>query len=78
MKHRKSVMLKERAKSAKQESTDHHQSQYSPSSLALFATDSLELNWLKQPPTTHNSCMNTYIQDLTWSFSIMRDENIVH
>ena len=43
MKQRESVKLKENTKSAKQEPTDHHQSQYSPSSLALFATDSLYL-----------------------------------
>ena len=40
MKQRESVKLKE---SAKQEPTNHHQCQYSPSSLALFATNSLEL-----------------------------------
>ena len=40
MKQREIVKLKE---SAKQELTDHHQSQYSPSSLAVFATGSLEL-----------------------------------
>ena len=36
MKERESVRLEENAKSGKQEPTDHHQSQYSPSSLALF------------------------------------------
>ena len=36
-------MLKESTKSVKQEITDHYQSQCSPSSLALFATDGLEL-----------------------------------
>ena len=45
MKQRESVKLKESALSAKQEATDYYQSQYSPSSLALFETDS------KQPST---------------------------
>ena len=47
MKQRESLKLKESAVSAKQETTDHYQSQYmySPSSLALFETDS------KQPST---------------------------
>ena len=40
MKQRESVKLKESAKNAKQEPRDHHQSPYSPSSLAIFATDS--------------------------------------
>ena len=51
MKQRESVKLKESTNSVKKEPTDHRQSQYSPSSLALFATDSLELNWLEQALT---------------------------
>ena len=43
MKQNESMKLKESVKSAKQELTDHHQIQYSPSSLALFATKSSEL-----------------------------------
>ena len=43
MKQRESVKLKESAQNTKQEPRNHHQSHYSPSSLALFATDSLEL-----------------------------------
>ena len=43
MKQRKSVKLKESAQNAKPEPKNYHQSHYSPSSLALFASDSLEL-----------------------------------
>ena len=43
MKQRESVTLKENTKRAKREPTDQHQSHFSPSSLAVFATDSLEL-----------------------------------
>ena len=35
-------------KKGKQEPRDHHQTRHSPNSLALSATDSLELNWLIQ------------------------------
>ena len=38
-----SVKLKGSAKKRKQEPRDHHQTQHSPNSLALFATDSLQL-----------------------------------
>ena len=38
-----SVKLKGSVKKGKQEPRDHHQTQHSPNSLALFATDSLEL-----------------------------------
>ena len=43
LKQRESVKLKESVKKGKQEPRDHHQTQHSPNSLALFATDSLEL-----------------------------------
>ena len=37
------MKLKGSVKKGKQEPRDHHQTQHSPNSLALFATDSLEL-----------------------------------
>ena len=40
---RESVKLKGSVKKGKQEPKNHHQSQHSPNSHALFATDSLEL-----------------------------------
>ena len=43
LKQRESVKLKGRVKKGKQEPRDHHQTRHSPNSLALFATDSLEL-----------------------------------
>ena len=43
MMQRESVKLKESVKNTKPEPRDHHQSCYSQSSLALHATDSLEL-----------------------------------
>ena len=43
LKQRESVKLKESAKNGKQEPRDHHQTRHSPSSHAIFATDSLEL-----------------------------------
>ena len=43
LKQRESVKLKGSVKKGKQEPRDHHQTQHSPNSLALFATDSLEL-----------------------------------
>ena len=43
LKQRESLKLKGSAKKGKQEPRDHHQTQHSPNSLALFATDSLEL-----------------------------------
>ena len=42
-KQRESVKLKGSIKKVKEEPRDHHQTQHSPNSLALFATDSLEL-----------------------------------
>ena len=43
LKKRESVKLKGSVKKGKQEPKKHHQSQHSPNSHALFATDSLEL-----------------------------------
>ena len=43
LKQRESVKLKGSVKKGKQEPRDYHQTQHSPYSLALFATDSLEL-----------------------------------
>ena len=43
LKQRESVKLKGSVKKGKQEPRGHHQTQQSPNSLALFATDSLEL-----------------------------------
>ena len=43
MKKRESTKLKENTKHTKPEPRDYHQSRYSQNSLALFATDSLEL-----------------------------------
>ena len=41
LKQRESVKLKGSVKKGKQEPRDHHQTQHSPNSLALYATDSL-------------------------------------
>ena len=57
MKQRESVKLKESVKKGKQEPRDHHQTQHSPNSLALFATDSLEL---KLAYTAINEYTNTH------------------
>ena len=43
LKQRESVMLKGNVKKGNQEPRDHHQTQHSPNSLALFAIDCLEL-----------------------------------
>ena len=43
LKQRESAKLKGSVKKGKQEPRDHHQTQHNPNSLALFATDSLEL-----------------------------------
>ena len=59
MKESESVKLKENTKNAKQEPRDHYQSHYCPRLLALFATNSLELNLLKQPSTNTQLHMNT-------------------
>ena len=57
LKQRESVKLKGSVKKGKQEPRDHHQTQHSPNSLALFATDSLEL---KMAYTAINEHTNTH------------------
>ena len=52
-----SVKLKGSVKKGKQEPRDHHQTQHSPNSLALFAADSLEL---KLAYTAINEHTNTH------------------
>ena len=53
------MKLKGSVKKGKQEPRDHHQTRHSPNSLALFATDSLELKLayntaIKEDTNTHN------------------------
>ena len=57
LKQRESLKLKGSVKKGKQEPRDHHQTQHSPNSLALFATDSLEL---KLVYTAINEHTNTH------------------
>ena len=57
LKQRESVKLKGSVKKGKQEPGDHHQTQQSANSLALFATDSLEL---KLAYTAINEHTNTH------------------
>ena len=57
LKQRESVKLKRSVKKEKQEPRDLHQTQHSPNSLALFATDSLEL---KLAYTAINEHTNTH------------------
>ena len=57
LKQRESVKLKGSVKKGKQEPMDNHQTQHSPNSLALFATDSLEL---KLAYTAINEHTNTH------------------
>ena len=57
LKKRESVKLKGSVKKGKQEPKDNHQSQHSPNSHALFATDSLEL---KLAYTAINEHTNTH------------------
>ena len=57
LKKRESVKLKGSIKKEKQEPKNHHQSQHSPNSHALFATDSLEL---KLAYTAINEHINTH------------------
>ena len=57
LKKRESVKLKGSAKKGKQEPKNHHQSQHSPNSHALFATNSLEL---KLAYTAINEHTNTH------------------
>ena len=59
MKQRLSVKLKESAKNAKKEPRDQHQSRHiTHFQAALFETDSLEQNRLRQPSTKTQSPMN--------------------
>ena len=75
LKQRESVKLKGSVKKGKQEPRDHHQTQHSPNSLALFATDSLELKLAYTAIYEHtNTHKRPNIQQLRWSFSVMRDE----
>ena len=57
LKQREFVKLKGSVKKGKQKPMDHHQTQQSPNSLALFATDSLEL---KLAYTAINEHTNTH------------------
>ena len=57
LKQRESMKLKGSVKKGKQEPRDHHQTPHSPNSLALFATDSLEL---KLAYTAINEHKNTH------------------
>ena len=57
LKQRETVKLEGSVKKGKQEPRDHHQTQHSPNSLALFATDSLEL---KLAYTAINEHTNTH------------------
>ena len=57
LKQRESVKLKGSFKKGKQEPRDHHRTQHSPISLALFATDSLAL---KLAYTAINEHTNTH------------------
>ena len=57
LKKRESVKLKGSVKKGKQEPKNHHQSQHSPNSQVLFATDSLEL---KLAYTAINEHTNTH------------------
>ena len=57
LKKRESVKLNGSVKKGKQEPKNHHQSQHSPNSHALFATDSLEL---KLAYTAINEHTNTH------------------
>ena len=57
LKQRESVKLKGSVKKGKQEPRNHHQTQQSPNSLALFTTDSLEL---KLAYTAINEHRNTH------------------
>ena len=57
LKQRESVKLKGSVKRGKQGPRDHHRTRHSPNSLALFATDSLEL---KLANTAINEHTNTY------------------
>ena len=55
LKQRVFVKLKESVKKGKQEPRDHHQTWNSPNSLALFATDSLELKFAYTAVNEHTN-----------------------
>ena len=57
LEQRESVKLKGSVKKGKQEPRNHHQTRHKPNSLALFATDSLEL---KLASTAINEHTNRY------------------
>ena len=57
LKQIESVKLKGSVKKGKQEPRDHHQTRHGPNSLALFATDSLQL---KLAYTANNERTNTH------------------
>ena len=66
MKQSESMKLKESIKCAKQEPRDYHQRHYCPRLLALFGTDSLELNLLKEPSmNTHEHIMFRILDGLS-------------
>ena len=66
MNQSESVKLKESIKSTKQEPMDHHQSRYCPRLLALFVSDRLELNLLKQLSTnTHEHMIFRILEGLS-------------
>ena len=70
LKQRESLKLKGSVKKGKQEPRDHHQTQHCPNSLALFATDSLELQLaytaINKHTNTHTDvykyCLNDYFK----------------
>ena len=64
MKKRESAMQKKSAKDAKQEPMNHHQSCCSPSSLAVFVTDCLELKLAYTAINEHTVNMNTIFKIL--------------
>ena len=70
MNQRESVKLKGSVKKGKQEPRDHHQTQHSPNSHALFTTKI----GFHSHQRTHKHTRTLNIQDLIWSFSVMRDE----
>ena len=61
LKQRESVKLKGGVKKGKQGPRDHDQTQHSPNSLALFATDSLELKLAFTAINEHTDLMKKYI-----------------
>ena len=74
LKKRESVKLKGSVKKGKQEPKNHHQSQHSRNSHALFATDSFELKLAYTAINEHTNTPN--IQELRWSFSVIERRTI--